>query len=88
VTNNKSYNEKEELEKLHTIEDEGVGNVRSTYGDDLFDPSNLTDTAMHYLTQIKELQEQLEAESIKLQRIEMAILGYSQSLQDELKGGN
>ena len=80
------YNEEEELERLHTIEDEREGIPRSTYGTTDFDPSNVTDESMFFLGQIKELQEELETEMIKVQRLEMSILGYSHALQESLKG--
>ena len=80
------YNEEEELERLHTIEDEREGIPRSPHGTTDFDPTNVTDESMFFLGQIKELQTELETEMIKVQRLEMAILGYSHALQESLQG--
>jgi hypothetical protein len=80
------YNDEEELAKLHTIEDEREGIPRPTYGVTDFDPTNVSDESMFFLGQIKELQEELEREMIKVQRLEMSILGYSHALQESLQG--
>ena len=45
----------------------------------------LSDLALSYLEQMKDLQQQLQLEYLKLQRLEMAIKGFSMSLQEELK---
>lgn len=84
---NSEYNEEEELRRLHTIEDEDERIPRSTLGlDTNFDASNLTDDAMFFLGQIKELQEELEVKMKAVQRVEMAILGYTHALQDAMQG--
>jgi hypothetical protein len=49
--------------------------------------SDLSDTAISYLAQIQDLQEQLEQEYLKVQRLEMAIKGFSMALQEELEKG-
>ena len=59
-------------------EDEG-GSVSS--GD-----SELSDLAISYLAQIQDLQEQLDQENLKIQRLEMAIKGFTVALQEEIKG--
>ena len=41
-----------------------------------------------YLAQIQDLQQQLEQEHLKVQRLEMAIKGFSIALQEEMKRGN
>lgn len=48
--------------------------------------SDLSDTAIAYLAQIQDLQEQLEQENLKVQRLEMAIKGFTMALQEEIKG--
>lgn len=50
------------------------------------DYSNLSEVAISYLAQIQDLQEQLEQENLKVQRLEMAIRGFSMALQEELEG--
>ena len=50
------------------------------------DYSNLSEVAISYLSQIQDLQEQLEQENLKVQRLEMAIRGFSMALQEELEG--
>tara|TARA_X000001382_G_C3159343_1_gene175697 strand:+ start:285 stop:539 length:255 start_codon:yes stop_codon:yes gene_type:complete len=77
---NSTYNDAKELEKMHKWETAGKG----------YDPEpseGLSDVAMEYLTQIKELQEQKAQQVLAIQTLDMAILGYSHALQDEL-GGN
>lgn len=69
--------EEEQLAALHEWEDEG----RET------PPSDISDLAMLYLAQIKELQEHLQEEVIKIQKLEMAIKGFKISLQEELEKG-
>ena len=49
--------------------------------------SDLSDTAISYLAQIQDLQEQLEQEYLKVQRLEMAIKGFSMALQEEIEKG-
>lgn len=73
------YSEENELKRLHEEEIEGQGIVNGKN-------DNLTENAMAYLQQIKILQEELEESLINIQRIEMAILGYTKSLEEELKG--
>ena len=48
---------------------------------------DLSDLAISYLSQMKDLQEQLRQEYLKVQRLEMAIKGFGISLQEELKKG-
>jgi len=48
--------------------------------------SELSDIAISYLAQIQDLQEQLEQENLKVQRLEMAIKGFTLALQEEIKG--
>ena len=43
--------------------------------------------AIGYLSQLKDLQEQLRQEYLKVQRLEMAIKGFGISLQEELRKG-
>lgn len=50
-------------------------------------PENFSETAIGYLSQMKDLQEQLKLEYLKVQRLEMAIKGFGVSLQEELKKG-
>lgn len=47
----------------------------------------LSDRAIAYLAQIKALQENLQQELIKVQRLEMAIRGFRHALQEELEKG-
>lgn len=75
-----SYNDAEELARLHTEEYEGGKPIPSN------DAGGLTEVAMDYLQQIKELQEQLDEQIRGVQRLEMAILGYSSALQEEMSG--
>ena len=46
----------------------------------------LSDMAIAYLAQIQDLQEQLEQEKLKVERLEMAIRGFTMALQEEIKG--
>jgi hypothetical protein len=66
--------EEEQLAALHEWEDEAVE-----------DSTELSDLAMLYIEQIKELQEQLGQEILKVQKLEMAIKGFNMSLQEEMK---
>ena len=50
-------------------------------------PDNLSEMAIGYLSQLKDLQEQLRQEYLKVQRLEMAIKGFGISLQEELRKG-
>ena len=50
------------------------------------DYSNLSDVAVSYLAQMKDLQQQLQEEYIKIQRLEMALRGFNAALQEEIKG--
>lgn len=50
------------------------------------DAPELSDKAISYLAQIQDLQEQLEQEKLKVQRLEMAIRGFTMALQEEIKG--
>jgi len=65
--------EEEQLAALHEWEDEAVESH-----------SEFSDLALLYFEQIKELQEQLEQEILKVQKLEMAIKGFNISLQEEL----
>jgi len=49
--------------------------------------SNLSERAIVYLAQIQDLQQQLEQEHLKVQRLEMAIKGFSIALQEEIEKG-
>ena len=69
-------NEEEALVNMHTWEDESP--PKST---------ELSDTAMLYLAQLKELQKQYEQERIQLQRLEMSIRGFNAALKEELEKG-
>ena len=51
-------------------------------------PHNLSNKAISYLAQIQDLQDQLEQEYLKLQRLEMAIKGFSIALQEEIEKGH
>ena len=66
--------EEEQLAALHEWED---GAVEGS--------TELSDLAMLYIEQIKELQEQLGLEILKVQKLEMAIKGFNMSLQEEMK---
>tara|TARA_B110000858_G_scaffold144975_1_gene164632 strand:- start:56 stop:262 length:207 start_codon:yes stop_codon:yes gene_type:complete len=66
--------EEEQLAALHEWEDEAVEGS-----------TELSDLAMLYIEQIKELQEQLGQEILKVQKLEMAIKGFNMSLQEEMK---
>ena len=57
--------------------DEGVAEI---------DTASLSDKAISYLAQIQDLQEQLEQEQMKVERLEMAIKGFTVALQEEIKG--
>lgn len=50
------------------------------------DAPELSDKAISYLAQIQDLQEQLEQEKLKVERLEMAIRGFTMALQEEIKG--
>jgi hypothetical protein len=66
--------EEEQLAALHEWEDEAVEGS-----------TELSELAMLYIEQIKELQEQLGQEILKVQKLEMAIKGFNMSLQEEMK---
>ena len=67
-------------------EEEWENEDRSKNEEDL-SVSDLSDTAISYLAQIQDLQEQLEQEYLKVQRLEMAIKGFSMALQEEIEKG-
>ena len=48
---------------------------------------DLSEIAIQYLAQIQDLQDQLEQEYLKVQRLEMAIKGFSFALQEEIEKG-
>lgn len=54
--------------------------------DEKIDPKSLSDKAISYLAQIQDLQEQLQQENLKVERLEMAIRGFTMALQEEIKG--
>ena len=49
--------------------------------------TDLSERAIMYLAQIQDLQQQLEQEHLKVQRLEMAIKGFSIALQEEIEKG-
>ena len=51
-----------------------------------FNTDQLSDKAISYLAQIQDLQEQLQQEELKVERLEMAIKGFTLALQEEIKG--
>ena len=57
------------------------------FGPNGADSDELSDLALSYLAQMKDLQQQLQTEYLKIQRLEMAIKGFNMSLQEELKKG-
>ena len=67
-------------------EEEWENEDRSENEEDL-SVSDLSDAAISYLAQIQDLQEQLEQEYLKVQRLEMAIKGFSMALQEEIEKG-
>jgi hypothetical protein len=68
--------EEEDLVNMHTWEDENAP-----------ESPQLSEVAMLYLAQLKELQKQYEQERIKLQRLEMSIRGFNAALKEELEKG-
>ena len=44
----------------------------------------MSDLALSYVLQLKDLKQQLQQEYLKVQRLEMAIRGFSAALQEEL----
>lgn len=66
-------------------EDEGGATAEEPTMD--INPENFSEEAIGYLSQMKDLQEQLKQEYLKVQRLEMAIKGFAVSLQEELKKG-
>ena len=69
-----------ELRPESEWENEGEGAPDPTPAPDL------SDRAISYLAQIQDLQEQLEQEKLKVERLEMAIRGFTMALQEEIKG--
>ena len=67
-----------ELRPESEWENEGEGATSPT--------PDLSDKAISYLAQIQDLQEQLEQEKLKVERLEMAIRGFTMALQEEIKG--
>jgi hypothetical protein len=47
-------------------------------------PDELTDVALNYMAQIKDLEQQLQVEYMKIQRVEMAVKGFKQALKEEM----
>ena len=47
---------------------------------------DLSDKAISYIAQIQDLQEQLQQEQLKVERLQMAIRGFTIALQEEIKG--
>jgi len=47
---------------------------------------DLSDKAISYLAQIQDLQEQLQQEQLKVERLQMAMRGFTIALQEEIKG--
>jgi|TARA_B110000259_G_C13926342_1_gene367001 hypothetical protein len=70
--------EEEDLTSMHTWEDENGSTSKN---------DQLSDTAMLYLAQLKELQKQYEQERIQIQRLEMSIRGFNAALKEELEKG-
>ncbi len=54
--------------------------------DEKIDSKKLSDKAISYLAQIQDLQDQLQQENLKVERLEMAIRGFTMALQEEIKG--
>lgn len=71
-------NDEIELRPEEEWEVEGEGAAEPT--------PDLSDKAISYLAQIQDLQEQLEQEKLKVERLEMAIRGFTLALQEEIKG--
>mgnify|MGYP000735608801 CR=1 FL=1 len=67
-------------------EEEWENEDRSLNKDDV-SITDLSETAISYLAQIQDLQEQLEQEYLKVQRLEMAIKGFSIALEEEIEKG-
>jgi hypothetical protein len=67
-------------------EEEWENEDRSLNKDDV-SIADLSETAISYLAQIQDLQEQLEQEYLKVQRLEMAIKGFSIALEEEIEKG-
>ena len=72
--------EEEQLAALHEWDDEKGEKSKPSNSD-------ISDLAMLYLSQIKELQKQYEQERIQLQRLEMSIRGFHSALKEELEKG-
>ena len=80
VDNPEDWEYEQGKEHIRDSEDEGA--VPSD-----FSSEDLSELAIGYLSQMKDLQEQLRQEYLKVQRLEMAIKGFGISLQEELKKG-
>ena len=66
-------------------EDEGGATTEEPKMD--INPENFSEEAIGYLSQMKDLQEQLKQEYLKVQRLEMAIKGFSIALEEEIEKG-
>ena len=73
-----SYDDAKALQDMHEWETSGKGYDKDQPG------RGLSEFAMECLNQIKELQEQREQQLIAIQTLDMAILGYSHALQEEM----
>lgn len=78
MAKSKSYDDTATLQDIHEWETSGKGYDKDQPA------SGLSEFAMECLNQIKELQEQREQQLIAIQTLDMAILGYSHALQEEM----
>ena len=77
-----NYDDEADLIRLHTEEADGGGPLSSEQ------PSLISNEAMQYLERIKELQSELESKVKEIQTLEMAILGFTNLLEEEMKKGH
>ena len=76
-----NYDDEADLRRLHTEEADGGGPLSSEQ------PSLISNEAMQYLERIKELQSELESKVKEIQTLDMAILGFTNLLEEEMKKG-
>ena len=75
-----------ETDSIELLPEDEWENADGVSAEETSEVPDLSDKAISYLAQIQDLQEQLEQEKLKVERLEMAIRGFTMALQEEIKG--
>ena len=75
-----------ETDSIDLLPEDEWENADGVSSEETSEVPDLSDKAISYLAQIQDLQEQLEQEKLKVERLEMAIRGFTMALQEEIKG--